>query len=145
MENIPEIKQVISDKQSDNDALYTRFESDFDLLIGTPYEADDAGEESYTSTAPQNFFSKIIDGLLRAQMSIQIKLPDKSRKKMREAASEGEMYLFAALNAIDRRRQKRGDKPLRETLSFWMCCRGQWALRALVFVPNNETETVFDV
>ena len=145
METIAEILEAVRQNRDDHDELYERMEADFDLLALVPYEAENKGYESYTSSAPRNYFDKVSDGLNRAQMTIQIKLSEEATEEQRRAASTGELYLFGALNAIDRRLRKRGEPPLREILGFHINCRGWYGLRALVYVPQGEKDTVFDV
>jgi len=146
-----EITSAITEKEGELILLRTRMEDDFDLWALTPYESKDAtgkirkGYQAYTSSAPRNFFDKIQDGLNQAALSIQIKLGDDASAEERRRASKGELYLFGALNAIDRRLLKRGEPPLREALGHLICLRGWYALRALVYVPKGGKETVFDV
>jgi len=123
-------------------ALSERMEKDFDLFALKEYEAD-RGYESYTSSAPRNFFDKVRDALDRAQLSIQIKLPEDATETERKAASLGEEYLFGALAAIDRRFRARGEPTLKEQLGFFICLRGVSSLRLLVREENDET--IFDV
>lgn len=145
METVGEILQAIQDKQSDKLRLDARMEADFNLLALEPYEPDNTGYESYTSSAPRNYYDKISDGVNRAQLTIQIKLAEDATEAQRRAASVGELYLFGALNTIDRRLRKRGDQPLREILGFHIEVRGWYGLRVLVYVPDGEKDTVFDV
>jgi len=123
-------------------ALSERMEKDFDLFALKEYEAD-KGYESYTSSAPRNFFDKVKDALDRAQLSIQIKLPEDATEAERKAASVGEEYLFGALAAIDRGFRARGEPTLKEQLGFFICLRGVSSLRLLVREENDET--IFDV
>lgn len=146
-----EIVQLVKDKEEELDLLYQRMEDDFNLLTLVPYEPKDSngkvrkGYASYTTSAPKTFFTKTLDGLNRAALSIQIKLPEDAKKKDRDAASTGELYIFGALHAIDRRFAAQGEPPLREAMDFIVCLRGWIALRALVYLPKGKTETVFDV
>jgi len=146
-----EITTAIKDKESDLSALYDRMVEDFDLFTMTEYEPkDDAGTvrkgyQSYTTSQPRNFFDKVLDGLNRAELTIQIMLPEKATKDEQEKASDGELYLFGALNAIDRRLAQRGEPPLRESLGHFMCLRGLFGVRVLVYVPSGKDETIFDV
>ena len=144
METIDEILTAFKDKQSDNELLRQRMENDFDLFALKAFQPEFKGYEAYTSPAPRNFFDKVTDGLNRAQMTIQIKLAEDATEAQQRAASVGELYLFGALHAIDRRLRKRGRQPLREMMGFHIGCRGWYGLRLLVYVPKGETETVFD-
>jgi len=139
-----EITKLVAEKEGETGftALRDRMEEDFDLFCLTPYEAK-KGYQSYTSSAPRNFFDKVLDGLNRAQLTIQIELPEKATDKQTDAASIGELYLFGALAAIDRRLRLRGEPSLREGLGFFIALRGWYALRALVYASKDET--VFDV
>ena len=126
-------------------------DDDFDLLALHEFESKDPqgntrkGYQAFTSTAPRNHFDKVLDGVNRAALSIQIQLPEKASEKARRAASKGELYLFGALDAIDRTQTRRGEPPLREALGHYICNRGWFGMRALVYLPKGETETVFDV
>jgi len=148
-DSVEEITEAINQKESDLSTLRTRMQEDFDLYTLTDYEAEDGkgtkrkGYQSYTSSSPRNFFDKVLDGLNRAELSIQIKLPEKASEEERRAASQGELYLFGALAAIDGRQANRGEPPLREALGFNMCARGWLSMRVLVYVEKKET--VFDV
>lgn len=152
-DTVDEILEAVKAKETELSALRTQMQDDFsDLYTLAAYEAEDGtgkkrkGYQSYTSSAPRNFFDKVLDGLNRAELSIQIKLPENASEKARRAASLGELYLFGALAAVDRRQAKRGEPPLRESLGFLGCARGWLAMRALVYTPKGkEAETVFDV
>ena len=147
---VDEILDAISTREGDLETLRQQMEDDFDLYSLLEYEPTDAsgkarkGYEAYTSSAPRNFFDKVLDALNRAALTIQIQVPEGASEKERRAASDGELYLFGALAEIDRRLIRRGEPPLREGLSFLLCLRGWVALRALVYT-NKAKETVFDV
>jgi len=150
-DTIEEIKKLISEKEATLSELRAQMDDDFDLFSLTPYEPKDRagnvrkGYQAYTSTAPRNFFDKVLDGVNRAALTIAIKLPEKASKEKQKAASEGELYLFGALHDVDQRQALRGEPPLREALGFLMCLRGRVALRALVYIPKGEEDVVFDV
>ena len=150
-DTIDEITQAIKTSEGILTDLRSRMEDDYDLWSLVPYEAEDAngkvrkGYQSYTSSAPRNFFDKVLDGLSKAQLTIRIQLPEKATEAEKRAANIGELYLFGALNAIDRQLSKRGEPPLRESLSFFICLRGWYAMRALVYMPKGGKETTFDV
>jgi len=138
-----QIIQLVTDKETELSELRTQMEEDFGLLTLEEYEAE-SGYETYTSSQPRNFFEKVTDAVNRAEMSIQIKIPeDEGDEKKRRAASTGELFLFGALNAIDRNLRRRGEPPLRESLAFLESLRGWLTIRALVYILNGET--VFDV
>ncbi len=146
-----EITQLVSDKEAELSELQTRMDEHFDLFALTPYEAKDAdgntrkGYQSYTSSKPRNFFDKIMDGLNRAAMTVQILMPEDASEEDRRKASKGELFIFGALDAIDRRLRKRSEPPLRESLAFLLALRGWYGLRALVYTPTKGEEVVFDV
>ena len=150
-DDLGEITTMIAQKETELEGLRTRMDDDFDLWALVPYEPKDEagntrkGYASYTSSAPKNFFGKTLDGLNRAQMSIQIKLAEAANEKERKAASNGELFLLGGLHEVDRRQAQRGEPPLRQAMGFLECMRGWIALRALVYVPKGKTETVFDV
>ncbi len=137
-----EIITLVKDKEDELGSLHTRMAEDFDLYTLAEYEADE-GYESYTSSMPRNFFDKVTDGLTRAEMVLQIKLPEDATQEEKKQASVGELFLFGALNQIDRNQRMRNEPPLRESLGFWANLRGWLGLRALVYVQNDET--IFDV
>ena len=139
-----DIIEAIKEKEGSLEALHTRMEEDYDLYRLAEYEAD-KGYESYTSSAPRNFFDKVLDGVNRAALTMQIKLPEDASEKERKAASHGEMYLYGALQEIDRQHVRQGQPALRESLAFYMCLRGWYALRALVYTPRGADQPVFDV
>lgn len=142
--DVEEIKKLIKTQEDDTafGELRDQMESDFGLLTLEEYSAE-SGYNSYTSSAPRNFFDKVLDGLNRSQLSIQIKLPEKASEKDRRAASTGELYLFGALSDIDRTMRNRGEPPLRQQVGFYLCARGWIAGRALVYVKDDNT--IFDV
>lgn len=148
-ETVAEITTVIKQKEDDLEELRQQMSGDFDLYTLKEYAPTDqngavmTGYQAYTSSQPRNFFDKVTDALNRAELSIQIKLPDDAKEKDRAAAELGELYLFGALNAIDRRLRKRGEPALRETISFLEDLYGWVVIRALVY--PQEGETVFDV
>jgi hypothetical protein len=135
---------AIETKQTEMNELRKRFEEDYDLVRGSEYEAA-SGYESYTSPAPQNYFHKVTDGLNRAELQIAIKLNEGANKEEDEAASTGELFLFGALNDIDRGLRNRGEPRLRNSLGWFIDARGWVAMRALVYVPDGEQDLVFDV
>lgn len=140
--SIAGIKKLVGDKEKELDELRTRIDDHFDLYSLKEYAAEE-GYESYTSSQPRNFFDKVTDALNRAELSIQIKLPDDAKEEERRAASTGELFLFGSLNDIDRTLTRRGEPPLRDSLTFLMDLRGWIVLRALVYIL--EDRTVFDV
>ena len=141
-DTVAELNQLIKDKEESLVDLKSRFLDDFDLFSLVPYEAT-SGYESYTTSAPRNFFDKVTDGLDSAELSIQIKLPDNASEEDRRRASTGELYLFGALNEVDRNLRNMGEPPLRSQLGFYACLRGWLVIRALVFPQKDQT--VFDV
>ena len=145
MDKPAEILEAIQERQNDNQLLRQRMEDDFDLLSLKPFVPEIEGNETYTTTKPRNFFDKVTDAINRAQLTLQIKLAEDATDEQRRAASIGELFLFGALAAIDRRLTKRGEPPFRETMGFHINCRGWYGLRALVYVPKDEKDTVFDV
>lgn len=144
MDSIAEILEAVNEKRSDVELLRIRMEKDFDLLALTEYVPDFAGYEAYTSSAPRNYYDKVTDALNRAQLTIQIKMAEDATEAQRRAASTGELYLFGALQAIDRNLRKQSGQPLREQMGFHICVRGWYGLRLLVYVPRGERETVFE-
>ena len=140
-----EIIQAVKDRESDLSNLRARMEDDFDIITLKAYEAEIKGREEYTSSAPRNFFDNVIDGVNRAPMTLQVRVPSDAKEKDRRAASQSELFLYGALDAIDRRHRKRSQPSLKKGMAFFVCSRGWLALRALVQVPAGETETVFDV
>jgi hypothetical protein len=143
-DTVKEITDAIQAKEQDSSALWQQMDDDFKLWSLEEFIPVE-GYESYTTPAPRNFFDKVVDGLARAVMSIQIKLPEDASDDDREAARTGEMYLSGALNTIDRTLRLRGEPDLRSTLGFLMGLRGWMAMRALVYVPEGKKDTVFDV
>ena len=139
-----EILQAVKYQQSEMEDLRTRMEDDFDIYKLTEYPAK-AGYESYTSTAPKNFFDKILDGINRAALTINIRTDEGAQEDERDSANQGELFLIGALNDIDRRARFRREKALRRNIAFMACLRGWIALRCLVYIPEGEKNTVFDV
>ena len=139
-----EILKVIKYQQTEMEDLRTRMEDDFDIYKLVGYQAD-PGYESYTSTAPKNFFDKILDGVNRAALTINIKIDENAQESERDDANQGELFLIGALNDIDRRARFRREKALRRNIAFMACMRGWVALRCLIYVPEGEKNTVFDV
>lgn len=141
-DNISEITKLITEKEKDMKDLLDQMEEDFvERYCLAEYQAE-AGYESYTSSAPRNFFDKVNDGVNRADISIQIKLPDDAKEEQRRGASVGEQYLWGALDEINRN-FRGSEPPLREQIAFYECLRGQVGLRALVYQLKGRT--VFDV
>jgi hypothetical protein len=140
---IQEIKNAVKEKEGDLDALRTRMNEDLDLLTLVEYDSV-KGYESYTSSAPRNFFDKVTDGLNRSALTIQIKLPEDAKERDTRNASQGELFLHGALSEIDRSLIARGEPTLRETMGFYIDLRGWYALRLLVYVPKNEKVVRFD-
>ncbi len=141
-DDITKIQQLIKDKEDELGSLHTIMSSDFDLLTLKEYEAE-AGYESYTSSAPRNFFDKVIDGVNRAELTIQIRLPEDASEKDRRGASVGELYLLGALNEIDRNFRNMGEPLLREQMAYYIGLRGWIGLRVLVYPLKDRT--VFDI
>lgn len=137
-----EMKKVIKQSESDQDLLRLRMQEHFDYAVGREFETA-SGYEQYTSTSPQTFFEKITDGLNRAELSVAIKLAEDAEEKERRDASIAELFLFGAHIDIDRNLQARGWPPLRESLGFFISCRGWYSLKALVYIKDGKT--FFDV
>jgi hypothetical protein len=140
-----DVISAVSDLQSDMSLLYARFEEDYDLVRGTLYESEEKGYESYTSPTPRNYFEKIMDGLNRAEIQIAIKLGETATDKDKQAASIGELFLYGALNDIDRQLRNKGEPRLRKSLGWLIGARGWCCMRALVYVPEDEENVIFDV
>ena len=146
-----DILTAVTRKEGEMSALRTRMDSDFSLLTMVPYESKDAngnvrkGYQTYTTSEPRNIFDKILDGLNRAVLTVAIQLPAKATKAERQAASQGELFLFGVLEKIDRQLKARGEPPLRESLGYYLCARGWCALRALVYMPKGDEDIAFDV
>jgi hypothetical protein len=136
---------AVAKRNEDMELLRTRFETDYDLLKLTPYTAPEKGYEEYTSPRPRNYFEKVLDGLNRAEIQIAIKLAEGAKKTEEDAASTGELFLFGALNDIDRGLRNKGEPTLRKSLGWFIAARGWSAMRALVYVPEGEEDVVFDV
>jgi len=139
-----EIMSMIADKKVELGDLHQRMEDEYGYFELAEYQAK-RGYESFTSTAPKNYFDKILDGVNRAAMTIQVKVDESSKEDERDAANEAELFLLGALEDIDRRNRKRRQKALRRATAFMSCLRGWVAMRAIVYVPEGEEETVFDV
>lgn len=137
-----EIIKVVNQSEGDQDALRVRMQEHFEYAVGAEYQTA-KGYEQYTSTGPQTFFEKITDGLNRAELSLQIKLAEDASERTRRQASLAELFLFGALTDIDRNLARKGEKPLREGLGYYINVRGWYTLKCVVYVRNNET--FFDV
>ncbi len=148
---VKDIQEAVKTKEEELLRLWNRMDNDFDLLTLKDYVPKGPsgkarqGYEGYTSSAPLNIFNKIMEGLNRASLSIQIKLPESATEEQRKAASLGELFLFGGLAAIDRALIKKRQPTLRTSVGHFICNRGWYSLRALVYVPKGEKETVFDV
>ena len=149
-DDVGQIKTLVRDKESELSLLRQRMQDDFDLYTMEDYEPKDLtgkarkGYASYTTSAPRNIHDKITDGMNRADFSLQVRLPDDSKEADRKAASQGELFLFGGLNAVDRRLVAMGEPPFRESMGWYIATRGWCAARGLVFLPEGEREVVFD-
>jgi hypothetical protein len=141
-DTVNEIETVIRQSETDQNELRQRFIEHEEYATGKEYVTP-LGYESYTSPKPQNFMDKIVDGLNRAQFQLQIKLAEDVDEDERRAASQAELYLFGALQDIDRNLVRRNEPPLREGLGYLMALRGWYALKALVY--EKKGATLFDV
>jgi len=66
------IMDAIKIAQNEFEGLSDRFQEDFEQGYQLqPYEPK-SGYESYTSSAPKNFFDKIVDGVNRAALTIHV-------------------------------------------------------------------------
>lgn len=141
-----EILDMIKQKGSDLEELRTRMEDDYDIYRLMEYESK-SGYKSFTSTAPKNFFDKILDGVNRASLNIQVRTDesDDNSDDARDAANDAELFLIGILNDVDRRNRNRRKKGLRNSVAFMSCLRGWVALRVIIYVPKGEENTVFDV
>jgi hypothetical protein len=136
------IMKAVNDSEGDQDLLRMRMEEHFDYAVGKEFTTA-TGYSEYTSTSPQTFFEKITDGLNRAEISLQIRLDENAKEKERREASIAELFLFGALNEIDRNLARRGQPPLREGLGNYISARGWYTLKCLVYIKDEET--YFDV
>src|SRR3990167_7719260 len=150
-DDIKEIINMVVEQEETQALLRKRFETDFDYAVLVPYQAVDTagnvkkGYNAYTSSAPKNFLDKVSDGLNRSDLSISIKLDEEAQEEERQAANIGELFLYAALNDIDRNLRMRGEPPLREWLSWLINCRGWYGLKCLVYNRARGEPTFFDV
>ena len=146
-ETVAEIKRAVQDKGKDMSKLRSQMESDWGLWALEQMPGDEAkqGYRRYTSSAPKNYSDKMVHGINRAQMTIQIKLPPDASDDEKDAANVGEMYLHGSLQSNDRRLAIQGEPPLREGCGFLITLRGWIGLRCLVYVPEGGDETVFDI
>lgn len=141
-DEVSDITTAVTTKEQEMEELLKQMEEDFvERYALAEYQAE-SGYESYTSSAPRNFVDKVIEGINRSDISIQIKLPDDAKEAERRAASVGEQYLWGALDQVNRN-FRGSEPPLREQIAFMECVRGWVALRALVYQLKGET--VFDV
>jgi hypothetical protein len=139
------IMDAIKVVQNEFEGLRDRFQEDFEQGYQLqPYEPK-SGYESYTSSAPKNFFDKIVDGVNRAALTVHVNTGEDALEEERADANEAELFLEGAFNHIDRLGRKTRQKALRRQLAFFSGIRGWVVMRALVYVPMNETETKFDV
>ncbi|MAH48316.1 hypothetical protein CMI37_21000 [Candidatus Pacearchaeota archaeon] len=144
-DTVGDIKKAVKRREGDLEDLRRRMDDDFDLWSLKEYEPASKAYEAYTTSSPKNFFNKVVDGLNRAILTITIELPEDATDEQREAAEIGELYVHGGLGAIDRTLRNRGEPPLRQSASFLMGVRGWCCFRALVYVPEGEEDTVFDV
>jgi len=148
-----EILEAVKAMEGTLENLRTRMDDDFYELYALddyepqndPDSEEGKGYEHFTTTSPRNFFDTAESGINRARLTLSITLPDDSEEADRTAASEGELFLFGALDAVDRRRRSIAEPSLRKALTFHGLARGWVAMRALAFVPEGEEDTVFDV
>ena len=86
-----DILKAVKYQQAEMEDLRIRMEDDFDVYKLTEYSAK-SGYESYTSTAPKNFFDKILDGVIRAALTINIRTDEGAKEDERDNANQGEMF-----------------------------------------------------
>ena len=66
------IMDAVKVVQNEFEGLRIRFQEDFEQGYQLqPYEPK-SGYESYTSSAPKNFFDKIVDGVTRAALTVHV-------------------------------------------------------------------------
>ena len=141
-DTVSDITKAVSQSEQDQHALYTRMDEDQDYAVGKEYTTL-AGYEAFTSTKPQNYIDKILDGMNRAELGISIRLADDAKEKDREKADTGELFIFGALNDIDQTQMAAGEPPLRQSLAYYIASRGWYCLKCVVYVVKGET--YFDV
>ena len=139
------IMDAIKVVQNEFEGLRVRFQEDFEQGYERKKYESKSGYESYTSSAPRNFFDKIVDGVNRASLTIHVNTGEDALEEERADANEAELFLEGALNHIDRLGRKTRQKALRRQLAFFSGLRGWIVMRALVYVPKGKTETTFDV
>jgi hypothetical protein len=146
--NGPDIATLVREKENDtaHKELREQMQGDFDNgFILTPTIPEKSGYQSYTSSQPRNFLDKVLDGLNRAQMQIQIKTPEDATEEDKKFASKGELFLFGAFADIDRNLADIQEPPLRQGIGFQGCVRGWIAVKCLVFLPDGEETVRFEV
>ncbi len=141
-DSVNEIKDVIRQSETDQGELRTRFEEHEAYAVGEDFVTP-AGYESYTSPAPQNHLDKVMDGVNRSQMALQIRLGDDATEIEKRQASQAELYLFGGLNDIDRNLARRNEPGLRAGLGYIMAIRGYYCLKAVVY--ERKGKMYFDV
>jgi len=96
------IMDAIKVVQNEFEGLRDRFQEDFEQGYQLqPYEPK-SGYESYTSSAPKNFFDKIVDGVNRAALTVHVNTGEEALEEERSDANEAELFLEGAFNHIDR-------------------------------------------
>ncbi len=141
-DTVNDIKAVILQSETDQGELRARFEEHEAYAVGEDYVTS-PGYEAYTSPAPQNHMDKVMDGINRSQLALQIKLDDDATEVEQRQASQAELYLFGALQDIDRNLARRGESPLRANLGYLMSVRGYYCLKAVVY--ERKGKIYFDV
>lgn len=139
------IMDAVKVAQNEMESLRQRFQDDFEDGYQLKKYEPKAGYESYTSSAPKNFFDKIVDGVNRAALTVHVNTGEEALEEERAEANEAELFLEGAFNQIDRLGRKSRNKALRRQLAFFSGLRGWVIMRALVYVPAGKTDTRFDV
>ncbi len=135
--NRDKIVRMVKKKEEAFAKLYARMELDFDLLTLKDNIVEE-GYCSFTSSAPRNFHEKIMDGLNRAVLNIQIKVPHNDTDEGKKQASVAEQFVFGEMHDIDRIFRKQNLPSFREQISFYICNRGWWAYRLLLNFEKSE-------
>jgi len=123
--DVGEITDAIKTQETILDETRAQMADDFDFIFLVESGFDPRGDNyhEYVDSEPLTFFNKVLDGTNRAVITIQIKTPEDASEQQRRAASEGELFVFGAMNAMDRRLRQRGEPPLRESLAWYIAAR----------------------
>lgn len=138
-----QITTLVDSHERYTEALRTRMESDWAMMILTPFDPGD-GYQEYTSNEPMTFYAKMTSSLSSGKIKLEIPAARAKRAK-REREAMKERFLIGILKANDERLLSLGEPRLQDSLGAFINLRGWYCGRSMLVKDIETEETYADI